>query len=152
MGIEVFGMGKSCMELVSEMGIGNEVELSGMKYRAVGNGMQLNPFFRIPLKWGHLDKLDTLGCPKHPVCVHYNPWHQDTSLTPTLSPPSRVSRLEIPPSHRFNEAVLHSLSGNSGSVTAVVESSQPHIVCVCVRPLTSKPFHLLSRTHTHLNK
>ena len=37
------------------------------------------------LKYGHLDKQGTFGCPKHPVCVHYNPLNQDTSLIRTLS-------------------------------------------------------------------
>ena len=31
------------------------------------------------LKWGHLNKHNTFCCPKHPVCVHYNSWNQDTS-------------------------------------------------------------------------
>ena len=40
---------------------------------------------RIFLTFGRLNKQTTFGCPKHPVCVHYKPWNQVTSLIRTLS-------------------------------------------------------------------
>ena len=46
------------------------------------------------LKCGHLDKQDTFGCSKTPVCIHYNPWNQDTPLIWTFSSVPSVSIIE----------------------------------------------------------
>ena len=50
--------------------------------------------------WNQLfrNRIGGFGCPKHPDCVHYNPWNQDTSVVRTLLSVSRVhiSIREIP--------------------------------------------------------
>ena len=35
--------------------------------------LKMEPLLQDTQNRGHLDKQDTFGCPKHPVCVHYNP-------------------------------------------------------------------------------
>ena len=36
--------------------------------------VEQNEWLTVDKDWGISIKQDTFGCPKHPVCVHYNPW------------------------------------------------------------------------------
>ena len=60
--------------------------------------LEWNSLVQDTLKWGHLSKQDTFtctcSCPKHPLCVHYKHWNQDTSLIGSISSILRVSGLE----------------------------------------------------------
>ena len=99
---------------------------------------------------GHCNKQD---CPKHPVCVHYIPWNQDTSLIRTLTSVPRVSRLEM--FHKYLHNIFFSSQwqegrGGEGKTVVVSLSPQARASIAAKFNLTAQEVYTRIRLHSYI--